>query len=532
MIIDQRLHAAGQLTNATLDTLLSRVDALRADARWSTLHKIRDDAERAAAWKAFRAEYDLEGSRDAVNTAHAHWKASQWMPSVISNVIALSVGLDVWPRVNEYLLGKKGRPRFTKSAEHDTVWGRSQTEGLRSNAAGDGILWPSRTQRKSIELKFELNAASNQYQKRIAGRQIKRVGVTRKIIRGKAKFYALLTIAGKPYRDPVLLKEVRSSSKQGPAVIDMGPSTCAGSSLAASVLVDLAPAKRLKQMKHQARNLKRDQRKQDRSLRAMNPETYEGTHASGAKKSHGEGKSVKGMKKAKRSRAYERRQAALKEQERHLAAQKRAGESELARTLVRVLGAHMGTEDLSLVAWQKRWGRRIGLTAPGSFRAAVGRECQRHGGELTLLNATALTLSQGCLCGARARKPLSQRIHSCERGLTGLDRDLFSSFLGAYCMQHSVETFEGSEAFPASPSTRTKASRLCDRENALRLVAGGSPSIARSSRSVDCSRVKPENAQAGSISRELEASARPPWERARTQLASPDHSARGNPPDF
>ncbi len=531
MIIDQRLQATGKLTNATLDTLLKRVDAFKTDERWSRLHLIKEDAERAAAWKAYRAEYGLTDSRDAVNVAHAHWRQSKWMPDVISNVIALSVGLDVWPRVNEYLLGKRGRPRFQKSAEHDTAWGRVQTEGLRSNPAGNGIFWPSKIQRKSIELKFDVPTTSSQWQKRVSGREIKRVGLTRKIIRGKAKYYALLTVVGKPYRDPQLLavSKGKATAKSSPAVIDMGPSTCAGASLSESVLIDLAPAKTLREMNNRARNVKRSKRKQDRSLRAMNPETYDDIHGSGAKKGHGKGSSKKGQRKENRSKTYERRQAALREQERHLAAQKRARERELARIIVQQLGNVIGTENLSIIAWQKLWGRRISLTAPGSLRAAIKRECEQAGGKLVLLNATDLTLSQGCLCGLKQKKLLSQRTHSCSCGLKGLDRDLFSAFLGAYCMQEAVETFEGSEAFPASPSTRTKASRLCDRKKTKCLVAGGSTSTQGYSLKTSSKRDKPENARARSKNSELEASTRPTRERARTQLNSlnkPD----GHPP--
>ena len=80
-------------------------------------------------------------------------------------------------------------------------------------------------------------------------------------------------------------------------------------------------------------------------------------------------------------------------------------------------------EKLSYKAWQKQYGRSVGLRAPGP----------RTGGTLIEVPTRTTRLSQFCHgCGRQVKKPLSQRWHECQCGIGPIQRDLYSAFLAAY----------------------------------------------------------------------------------------------------
>ena len=78
--------------------------------------------------------------------------------------------------------------------------------------------------------------------------------------------------------------------------------------------------------------------------------------------------------------------------------------------------------------------------APGLLVEILRRKAESAGVEgLYQFSPFTTALSQTCLCGEKKKKPLSQRVHRCECGITE-DRDLFSAFLGQF-----VSETEGSD---------------------------------------------------------------------------------------
>jgi putative transposase len=70
--------------------------------------------------------------------------------------------------------------------------------------------------------------------------------------------------------------------------------------------------------------------------------------------------------------------------------------------------------------------------APGLLVEMMGRKAESAGGDrLYEYSPFTTALSQTCLCGKRKKKPLAQRIHRCDCGITD-DRDLFSAYLGLH----------------------------------------------------------------------------------------------------
>ena len=95
-------------------------------------------------------------------------------------------------------------------------------------------------------------------------------------------------------------------------------------------------------------------------------------------------------------------------------------------------GTDMACERLDYVSWQKNFPRSVRDRAPGLLVEMLRRKAESAGGQrLYEYNPATTALSQTCLCGDREKKPLSQRVHRCECGITE-DRDLFSAYLGLH----------------------------------------------------------------------------------------------------
>ena len=89
-------------------------------------------------------------------------------------------------------------------------------------------------------------------------------------------------------------------------------------------------------------------------------------------------------------------------------------------------------EKISYQAWQKQYGKSVGLRAPGMFVELLRRTVASTGGTLIEVPPGRAKLSQFCHgCGKTVKKPLSQRWHRCPCGVGPVQRDLYSAFLAS-----------------------------------------------------------------------------------------------------
>jgi hypothetical protein len=98
-------------------------------------------------------------------------------------------------------------------------------------------------------------------------------------------------------------------------------------------------------------------------------------------------------------------------------------------------------------------------TAPTSAAgpAALSREAVRAGGTLTPIDTPTTALSQHCVCGARAKKPLSQRLHTCGCAYLGgqpVHRDVMSAFLHTAVTSTASPAQAGDRFDPLLAATR------------------------------------------------------------------------------
>ncbi len=200
---------------------------------------------------------------------------------------------------------------------------------------------------------------------------------------------------------------------------DLGPSTIAlvprvGEASLSVFCSELAPDEQ---------GIRRLQRKMDRQRRAANPDHYDE-----------QGRIKKDGKKRlhwKTSKGYEQTRRRKAAKERKLAAHRKSLHGQKVHAIVKQ-GHTVILEKISYKAWQKRYGRSVGLRAPGMFVAFLKRTVASTGGALIEVPTRNSKLSQWCHgCGACVNKPLSQRWHHCSCGIGPIQRDLYSAFLAA-----------------------------------------------------------------------------------------------------
>jgi len=156
----------------------------------------------------------------------------------------------------------------------------------------------------------------------------------------------------------------------------------------------------------------------------------------------------------KTSKSYEQTRRRKAAKERKLAAHRKSLHGRKVHEIVAV-GNTVILEKISYKAWQKRYGRSVGLRAPGMFVAHLRRTVASTGGTLMEVSTRSTKLSQFCHgCGRCVKKPLAQRWHQCACGIGPVQRDLYAAFLAATlsadqlipsCAQ-TVVPWEGAEA--------------------------------------------------------------------------------------
>ena len=183
-------------------------------------------------------------------------------------------------------------------------------------------------------------------------------------------------------------------------------------------------------LKSRIKYVRRLQRKLERQRRANNPEHYD---AQGRIRKRAKGQ---GRRHWRESRGYQKTRRRLATTERKLAAHRRSLHGKLAHEIMR-LGNDLRIEQVSYKGWQRRFGKSVGLRAPGRFvdavKCVVARTRTAHLHEISTFRTR---LSQYChRCGTYTRKPLAQRFHRCPHCGLGSDRliqrDLYSAWLAS-----------------------------------------------------------------------------------------------------
>ena len=417
-----RFEAARCLYNALLGEALARLRRMQADSAWQGACALprSQKRERAATFSRLRQEYGF--SEYALHT-FAKKANCTWIADHIDSVTAQTLATRAYQAANRVCLGKAKKVRFrSKGRGLDSIEGKRNDTGLRfvlqpPEEGNQGwLVWgkdrlPTINDRNDPVVKYGL------------GHRIKYARlVRRKASSPKAhgadlqgyRYSVQLALEGIPYQKP---KHNPGNDLIG---LDLGPSTVAivpREAEARLVLLceELAP---------DARKKRRLERKLDRQRRANNPQNYA---ENGCVKKRGKQRLI-----WKNSKGYLAMRRRLAHQERKLAAHRKSLHGQLVHEIIRS-GNDIRIEKLSYKSWQKRFGKSVGLHAPGMFIDHLRRTVAKTGGTLHEFSTHHTKLSQYCHgCQMHVKKPLAQRFHDCTCGIGPVQRDLYSAFLAAH----------------------------------------------------------------------------------------------------
>ncbi len=256
------------------------------------------------------------------------------------------------------------------------------------------------------------------------------VGITREMVKGKWRYYALIVLNGPAYRAEDL------SFKAGNCLaIDTGPRRSHGID-SDNQAIEITPGKEFveKYQKVEAK-IKAKQRRLDKTRRT-NP-AYKDNYNT-------DGTINKGVKfdPTKRSNNAKRLGQDIYELNRKRCAMR----DELIRGEIKDLVRNYDAivmEKINYSVWQRRYGKSMLMHTPGLFQRLLGMELARHDKELVIL-PLRYAFSKTCICGHKLPKPLSNRKHVCENKKCPIyqkeyHRDQYSAFLMLACYKYQLK---------------------------------------------------------------------------------------------
>lgn len=356
------LEAARQLYNAVLSEGQRRLRHMRADPAWQAARAIprTQKLERQRAFAALRQQYAF--SEYALHEAARRLRCT-WIADHVEAVLAQTLATRAYRALNRVCLGQARRVRFKSRGR-----GLGSVENKRNDTGLHFVLQrPEEGNTGYLEWQGgQLPALINWEDPVVSYGLAHRVKYARLIQRQASsaraqgadrqghRYFVQLALEGIPYQKP---KHQIGSDTVG---MDLGPSTIAivpreGTPRLEVLCAELAP---------DAQAIRRLQRQMDRERRANNPDNYD---EQGRIKQRG--KQRLKWKYSKRYLATRRRKAT---RERRLAAHRKSLHGRLVHEIVAV-GTTILTEKISYRAWQKQFGKSVGLHAPGMFIALLRR---------------------------------------------------------------------------------------------------------------------------------------------------------------
>ncbi len=410
---ETRFEVARLHYNACLGECLRRVEKMRRDPRHEQAKAMpkqvdgRSNPERSVIYTALRADHGFT-KRDLASCGSFLRKA--FVRDHVGAQEAQALAERAYDAANSWFVGQRGRPRFKAKGHglHSLVV--KDTHGdVKISKDGSGITWAG------LDLPFVLDPSDPVYfwaQVHVAAGKLLRVGIVRTLIRERPTYRALLIFDGVALQRYEVGRELITLDPglgYANLVTDTG---CYREQLAGPNRTDLG-------IDFDRARIRRLSRKLDREHRSASPACFDE-----------QGRHVKGRCLwRERSNEAGITQARLSEAHRRMAGHRRTLHGNLTNRILG-LGTDIVVEKNSYRSFQRNYGRSVRDRAPGGFITGVLRKAESAGGHIREGGPRSAAPSQACVCGARKKKPLSQRVHTCgECGTGPIQRDVFSAFL-------------------------------------------------------------------------------------------------------
>ncbi len=415
------LEAGRQFYNAVLSEGQNRLRPMRADPAWQAARAIprTQKQERNAAFAALREQY---GFTEYAFHELARKLRVAWLAEHLDAVLAQTLASRAYHALNCVCVGKAKHVRFkSRGRGLSSIENKRNDTGLRfvleppEEGNRGWLIWKEDQLPAVIAWDDEVVAHGLRHRIKYA-RLVQRRASSERAAgadRQGYRYFVQLALEGLPLQKP---KHPVGRDLIG---VDLGPSTIAlvpreGEASLSVFCEELAPDEK---------EIRRLQRKMERQRHAANPDNYD---AKGRIKKQG-----KKRLKWKTSKSYERTRRRKATRELRLSAQRKSLHGRKVHEIVAV-GNTVMLEKLSYKAWQKQYGKSVGLRAPGMFVEMLRRTVASTGGTLLEVPTRQAKLSQFCHgCGRHVKKPLSQRWHHCPCGVGPVQRDLYAAFLAS-----------------------------------------------------------------------------------------------------
>ena len=434
-VLGTRFEVARQFYNALLGEALRRLGLLRQSTAYQAARRDIPRTRPTERAHAFLMARQAVGFTEAALSQYATRIHHTGIGDHVDAVIGQTLTQRAFQTANRLAVGQAQKVRFKgRRGFHQigSLEGKSNQAGLRWRE--DALHWGR------VVLPMTPGADRDPVIAWGLAHRVKYVRLVRRLVRGRLRWYAQLVCQGLPLRkrDPQTgrVRPPYGTEVQG---LDIGPSTIAvvGETtarlelFAAEVVRDHAMIRRL-------------QRHWDRQRRANNPACYDD-----------QGRAIRGKHPTKTSRRQDQTALRLAEGARREAAHRQGLHGRLANQLLRC-GILFKTERLSYRAWQKLFGRSIGIRAPKQFLTILTRKAESAGGRVIEFSTRTTALSQRCLCGEKHPKRLAERVHTCPHGAVTMQRDLFSAYLARFVEDEALPIAAARASWPgAEPLLRT-----------------------------------------------------------------------------
>lgn len=440
--LDKRFRAGLCLRNAVQGEALRRLTLMRQSKDWQKARamprhlgvdkkdKQIPNKERTALFKIVRDKFNFD--KYSLQKYAEKTRDSCWIGDHLGSHDTQILSLRAFMAVQLYAFGKIGRPRFKNLERFRSISGKANVV-IRYKAEPvpavhwNGLVMPLMLDPKDM----------HGWQAHALSQPVKFIRIIRKKERGKIRYYGQIVLGGNP-----LIKRAIGKGEVG---LDIGIHDIAivGDNIAS--LEQLCPT-----INKPYADVRRTQRAMERSRRSTNPHCYAA-----------DGTWIKGHKITSRSTRYQEKRIKLSDKERRLACERKRSHGELSNIILSI-GTRIRTERISHKAWQKTFGRSVGVRAPGMLMASITRKAERAGGETMLIDTHTTRLSQfDHTTEDYVKKPRGLDIHHFRDGMTDpVQRDLYSAYLARHCSPKYLDISSAQQHWTrAEPLVRQAMSR-------------------------------------------------------------------------
>jgi hypothetical protein len=362
------LEAGRQFYNAVLSAGQRRLRQMRADPGWQVARAIpkTHTQERRAAFSALRERYGF--SEYAFHELARELRVS-WLAEHLDAVLAQTLATRAYHALNRVCVGKARRVRFKSHGRGlSSIENKRNDTGLRfvlttTEAGHSGyLIWHDDRLPALIDWDDPVVSHGLAHPVKYA-RLVRRCASSPRAQgadRAGERYVVQLVLKGVPYHKP---KHTVGSDTVG---LDLGPDSISIVPREAEARLEPLCA----ELRPDARAIRRLQRRMERQRRAANAEHYD---ERGRPRKRNTG--AKGWKQSRGYQASRRRKAA---QERKLAAHRKSLHGQMIHQIAAV-GHAVITEKITYRGWQKRYGKSVGLHAPGMLITHLKRTGAAYG---------------------------------------------------------------------------------------------------------------------------------------------------------